>query len=116
MARRSFDYAWGKLRPAAPIARLLLLYERLLELLAWLSPATQAGLAGSSLDLVCRSLISQSAVDHYRARRLAQRLDLACLPGNRAVRRALKPAARQRQPLALYDRQEPLGHFTCVMK
>jgi hypothetical protein len=102
--------------PADSVARLQLLYERLVELLGWLSPSVALAFGGSSIDVTCRALLSLKALAHYQACRGLADLDVARLPNKRALTKLLRYAARNRQPLHLKDGRSSLGHFACPIR
>lgn len=98
------------------LTRLTLVYERLLELLGWLSPAMLAAFIGSEMDARCKTLLSQRAVDHYRACRPLTEIDVVRFKGSRGMRDLLRYSARNRQPLHLKDGGKSLGHIVCPIR
>lgn len=102
--------------PADAIARLELLFSRLLELLEWLSPPVASAFAGSNIDIRCRALLSTRALAHYQARRGTADLDVARVPSRQALKKLLRYAARNRQPLHLKDGNSSLGHLVCPIR
>lgn len=102
--------------PAEAIARLNLIYDRLTELLGWLSPPVSKAYAGSEIDTKCRALISASALKHFQARRQLAEVDLVKLIGKRGLRKMMRYAVRNRQPLHFKDGASSLGHWSCPIK
>ena len=101
---------------ADALIRLTLIYDRLLELLGWLSPAMLAAFIGSEMDARCKMLLTQRAVDHYRACRPLTEVDVVRFKGGRGMRDILRYSARNRQPLHLKDGGKSLGHLVCPIR
>lgn len=97
--------------PADAVARLLLLFDRLVALLQWLSPIVAQSFVGSSVEVRCRTLISMTAIAHYQYGRPLAQLDVAQLATKSALKKVLKYAARNKQPLHLKDGTKSLGHL-----
>lgn len=101
--------------PAEALTRLQLLYTRVTELLAWLSPEISSEHAVSDTHLRCQSLLTLPVLDAYRRTLPPLVLDLAYLHGARALRKALRYASRHQQPVLLKDGHRTIGHLTCVI-
>lgn len=100
--------------PSEALGRLKLLYERLTELLGWLSPEMARAHALSDVHHKCISLLNLQALEAYRKTKLPVVLNLAQFKSNRSLRKALRLATRYQQPTLLMDGHRTLGHITCV--
>ena len=101
--------------PDQALARLRLLYDRVIELLAWLSPDLADQHTRCELHLRCLGLLQPDTLRAYRRTLHPAELDLAALPNLRAMRKALRYAARRQQPVLLKDGHRTLGHLTIVL-
>lgn len=102
--------------PATPgdaVSYLQLLYDRLLELLQWLSPAVHQSYVGSETDMRCRSILTLRSLEHYRQRRPVGKVDITAFGAPRAMRQLIRYATRQRQPLHLVQGANSMGHWIC---
>lgn len=102
--------------PADALARLRLIYDRLIELLGWLSPSVAKAYAGGEIDARCNMLLAAKTLAHFQARRLPAEIDLAKLIGKRELRKVMKYASRNRQPIHFRDGLISLGHWSCPIK
>jgi Abi-like protein len=100
--------------PSDALDRLKLIYERLNELLDWLSPEIAADYAQSEMHHKCLSLLSLHILNAYRHAQQPTALNLAHYQNNRTLKKAIRLASRQRQPIVLKDGHRTLGHITCV--
>lgn len=101
--------------PADALARLRLLYGRVTELLGWLSPAMAAQHIASDMHLRCLSLLQPETLNAYQHARPPAEIDLANVANLRALRKALRYAARNKQPVLIKDGHRLIGHLTCTM-
>ncbi|WP_431287615.1 Abi family protein [Roseateles chitinivorans] len=97
------------------LARLLLIYGRLTELLGWLSPETAAHHAVSELDQRCRTLMQIEAVLAHQHALQPATIDLATVSNLRVLRKTLRHASRRQQPALLKDGHRTLGNLTCQL-
>ena len=102
-------------KPDEALVRLRLLYDRVVELLAWLSPDLANQHARCELHLRCLSLLQPATLRAYRLALPPAEVDLAAVPNLRAFRKALRYAARRQQPLLLKDGHRLLGHLTSLL-
>jgi hypothetical protein len=103
--------------PASPsdaLNRLKLIYERLIELLGWLSPEIAAEHAKSEIHHRCLSLLTLHALQTYRQPRQPTALNLAHYKNNRSLKKAIRLASRKLQPVVLLNGHRTIGHITCT--
>lgn len=101
--------------PAEALARLHLLYARVTELLGWLSPAVAAQHTASDMHLRCLNLLQPEALKAYQQALPPAEIDLATVANLRTLRKALRYAARRKQPVLIKDGHRLIGHLTCTM-
>ncbi|WP_322063347.1 hypothetical protein [Paraburkholderia sp. J63] len=101
--------------PAGALARLRLLYDRITELLGWLSPAVAAQHTASEMHLRCLNLLQPETLEVYRHAQPPAEIDLAIATNLRTVRKALRHAARRRQSVIVKDGHRLIGHLTCLV-
>jgi hypothetical protein len=95
--------------PLDALNRLRLLYDRITELLGWMSPATAAHHIGGEVHQRCAYLLQMKALEHFRRASPPAEIDLATVGNIRSLRKALRYAARRKQPLILKDGQSVVG-------
>jgi hypothetical protein len=100
--------------PSESLARLRLLYNKLVELLGWLCPGLATAFEGSEADVRCQMLLTERTLDHYRNRQPTGRLQIATFANDRRLRSLLERAASRRQPLALLIGPMVVGHWTSL--
>lgn len=100
--------------PADALARLRLLYDRLLELLRWLSPDVAIKQGASDVHLRCLNLLQPAVLRAYQQALPPAEIDLAAVPNLRTLRKALRYAERRRQPLLVKDGPRLIGHLACA--
>lgn len=100
--------------PAEALARLRLLYDRVTELLGWLSSAVAAQHIASDMHLHCLNLLRPETLREYQLALPPAELDLATLKNLRALRKALRYAARRKQPVIIKDGHRTIGRLTCT--
>ncbi|MGE8398451.1 MAG: hypothetical protein ACN6NZ_00785 [Burkholderiales bacterium] len=119
----------GRARPGKPLAvaapaptnpdealsRLRLLYGRVVELLTWLSPDLANQHTRCELHLRCLNLLQPTTLQAYRHALPPAKIDLATVRSLRALRKALRYAARCQQPVLLKDGHRTLGHLTSLL-
>ncbi|WP_175730667.1 Abi family protein [Burkholderia ambifaria] len=98
--------------PGEALARLQLLYGRVIELLAWLSPTVAAQYAASDMHLRCLNLLQPEALEAYKRTLPPAEIDLSNVGNLRALRKALRYAARRKQPVLVKDGRRLIGHLT----
>ena len=101
--------------PADALARLHLLYDRVTELLSWLSPAVAAQHTASDMHLRCLNLLQPETLGVYQQALPPAEIDLARVANLRALRKALRYAARRKQPVLIKDGHRLIGHLTCTL-
>jgi hypothetical protein len=101
--------------PEEALARLRLLYGRVIELLGWLSPDMAAQHANGELHLRCMNLMQPKTLKAYQHALPPAEIDLATVPNLRALRKALRYASRRQQPVLLKDGHRTIGHLTCLV-
>lgn len=101
--------------PAGALARLRLLYDRVTELLGWLSPAVAAQHTASEMHLRCLNLLQSETIEVYRHAQPLAEIDLAVATNLRTVRKALRHAARRKQSVIVKDGHRLIGHLTCLV-
>jgi hypothetical protein len=101
--------------PEDALARLRLLYGRVTELLGWLSPDMAAQHAACELHLRCLSLLQSHTLSAYQNAKQPAEIDLATVRNLRAMRKALRYAARHRQPVLFKDGHRIIGYLTCLL-
>ena len=101
--------------PDEALARLRLLYDRVIELLRWLSPDLADQHTRCELHLRCMSLLQPATLQAYRQTLPTAEINLATVPNLRALRKALRYAARRQQPVLLKDGHHTLGHLTSLL-
>ena len=99
--------------PDEALARLRLLYDRMTELLRWLSPASVRQYLHSPLHLRCLNLLQPETLQAYRSGNQLAEINLSTINTMRTLRKTLRYAARHQQPILLKDGQYILGHITC---
>lgn len=119
----------GRARPSKPLSvaalapttshealsRLRLLYGRVVELMTWLSPDLTNQHTQSELHLRCLSLLQPTILQAYLHALPPAEIDLATVCNFRALRKALRYAARRQQPVLIKDGHRALGHLTCLL-
>lgn len=100
--------------PADALHRLRLLYDRITELLGWLSPAVAAQHLASEMHLRCVSLLQFDTLGDFRRALPPAEINLATVPNLRTLRKALKYAARRKQPVLIKDGHRLIGHLSCT--
>ncbi|WP_322065641.1 Abi family protein [Burkholderia ubonensis] len=101
--------------PADALARLRLLYDRIIELLSWLSPPVAIQHTASDMHLRCLSLLQPEALSVYRQAQPPAEIDLAAMANLRELRKVLRYAARRKQPMLIKDGGRLIGHLTCSL-
>ncbi|WP_028218282.1 Abi family protein [Paraburkholderia oxyphila] len=101
--------------PTSALARLRLLYDRVTELLCWLSPAVAAQHDASDMHLRCLNLLQPETLRVYQHARPLAEVDLAVAVNLRTVRKALRRAARRKQSVVIRDGHRLIGHLTCLV-
>lgn len=101
--------------PEDALTRLRMLYSRVTELLGWLSPDMATQHAVSELHLRCLSLLQPETLRVYQYAKPPAEIDLTTVPNLRALRKALRYAARHRQPVLIKDGHRVIGHLTCLL-
>ncbi|WP_291384549.1 MULTISPECIES: Abi family protein [Achromobacter] len=96
------------------LARLRLLYGRVVELLAWLSPDLANQHTRCELHLRCLNLLQPATLQAYRLVLPPAEINLATVRNFRALRKALRYAACRQQPVLLRDGHRTLGHLTSL--
>jgi hypothetical protein len=117
-ARQDMPLTIQALAPSAPadaLARLHLLYDRVTELLGWLSPAVAAQHTASDMHLRCLNLLQPETLTVYRRALSPAEIDLTTVANLRALRKALRYAARHKQPVLIKDGHRLVGHLTCTL-
>lgn len=102
-------------RPAEALQRLLLIYERLTELLTWLSPEVAEEYLTRPGHWACLNLLQMPVLEAYKHGYPPAVINLAHQPGSRKLRKALRYASRRRQPILLKDGRRTIGHLTCLV-
>lgn len=103
-------------RPSGPsdaLARLLLINDRIVELLRWLSPAAANWYIGCGGDARIRTMLSLQTLARYQAGPAAAEIDISQLRSRSDVRGTLRDAARQALPIRFVDGTQTLGHWRC---
>ena len=100
--------------PADALHRLRLLYDRITELLGWLSPAVAAQHLASEMHLRCVNLLQLDTLGDFRHALPPAEINLATVPNLRTLRKALKYAARRKQPVLIKDGHRLIGHLSCT--
>lgn len=103
--------------PATPVdalQRLRLLYDRITELLGWLSPAVAAQHLASEMHLRCVSLLKIATLGSFRHALPPAEINLATVPNLRTLRKALRCAVRKRQPVLMKDGIREIGYLSCI--
>lgn len=101
--------------PAESLVRLRLIYDRVVELLGWLSPAIARRHMVSETHLRCLNMLRPCLLHAYRRQRPPAKIDLAKVVRLRVLRKALRHAARRKQPVAIVDGHRVVGHLDCTM-
>lgn len=101
--------------PEDALTRLRLLYDRVTELLGWLSPDMAAQHAVCELHLRCLSLLKSDTLRAYQHAKPPAEIDMAKVRNLRALRKALRYAARHQQPVLIKDGYRIIGHLTCLL-
>ncbi|MFM0233269.1 Abi family protein [Paraburkholderia sediminicola] len=107
--------ALGPSTPADALARLRLLYGRIIELLSWLSPTCAVQHNMSNMHLRCLNLLRPEALTTYRRGLPPAEIDLTTVANLRALRKALRYAARRQQPVLIKDDCRLVGYLTCAI-
>ena len=102
--------------PVEAVDRLALYYDRMVELLKWLSPDVAAAYRGCESDARCRMLLTHVTLEHYRRRRSLGEVQLNQFLGERRLAKVLKYASRHRQPVALKRDEAVVGYWTSHSK
>lgn len=119
----------GRARPGKPLAvaapaptnpdealsRLRLLYGRVVELLTWLSSDLANQHTRCELHLRCLNLLQPTTLQAYRHALPPAEIDLATVRSLRALRKALRYAARRQRSVLLKDGHRTLGHLTSLL-
>lgn len=100
--------------PADALHRLRVLYDRITELLGWLSPAVAAQHQASEMHLRCVNLLQLDTLGDFRRLLPPSEINLATVPNLRTLRKALKYAARRKQPVLIKDGHRLIGHLSCT--
>lgn len=100
--------------PADALHRLRLLYDRITELLGWLSPAVAAQHLANEMHLRCVNLLQLDTLGDFRRALPPAEINLATVPNLRTLRKALKYAARRKQPVLIKDGHRLIGHLSCT--
>jgi hypothetical protein len=100
--------------PGEALARLRVLYDRITELLNWLSPDVAAVHLLSELHLRCLHLLQPATLIAYQRIFLPAEIDLTHIANMKNLRKILRYAARRRQPLILKDGHHLVGCLTCA--
>ncbi|HKU00953.1 MAG TPA: Abi family protein [Paraburkholderia sp.] len=101
--------------PADAVARLRLVYERVTELLSWLSPAVATQHTASEMHLRCLNLLQPESLEVYRYAQPPAEINLATAANLRAVRKALRHAARRKRSVLIKDGHRLIRHLTCLV-
>lgn len=102
-------------KPAEALARLQLIYDRLTELLQWLSPEVAHEYLTRPGHWTCMNLLQMPVVEAYKNGYPPSVINLAHLPGSRKLRKALRHASRRQQPVLIKDGHRTIGHMTCFV-
>jgi hypothetical protein len=100
--------------PADALARLHLLYGRVTELLGWLSPVVAAQHTASDMHMRCQNLLHPQTLGVYQQCLPPAEIDLATEANLRTLRKALRYAARRKQPVVIKDGHRLIGLLTCI--
>jgi len=95
--------------PNESLARLQLLYERLVELLVWLNPRIAAQHQRGEAHARCCSMFKPQSLLAYRQSRLQINIDLAHIKSLKHLRKALRYAKRRQQTILLNDGHRKFG-------
>jgi hypothetical protein len=98
--------------PAEALARLSMLYSRVVELLKWLSPAVASQHVLSDTHLCCLNLLQPQTLAAYRQVLPPAEIDLATVGNLRTLRKALRYASRRQQPVLIKDGHRLIGRLT----
>ncbi|MFW8566743.1 Abi family protein [Orrella sp. 11846] len=101
--------------PTEALLRLRLLYDRVIELLTWLSPDIAAQHSVSEMHLRCLYLLQNKAMNAYQQALSPAEIDLANLYSLRTLRKTLRYATRHQQPLLIKDGHRLIGHLNCAV-
>jgi hypothetical protein len=101
--------------PADALVRLRLLYDRVVELLNWLSPEVAARHTASDMHLRCLNLLQPGVLRGYQQALPHAEIDLAAIANIRTLRKALRYAERRNQSLLVKDGHRLIGRLTCAM-
>lgn len=101
--------------PAEALARLSLLYGRVIELLRWLSPEMATQHSASELHLRCLSLLQPETLKAYQYAKPLAEIDLANMQNLRSLRKALRYASRHQQPILIKDGHRLIGRLACFL-
>lgn len=99
--------------PADALVRLRLLYDRVVELLSWLSPAVATRHTASDVHLRCLNLLQPGVLHRYQQALPHLEIDLASVANLRTLRKALRYAERAKRPLLVKDGNRLIGRLTC---
>ena len=100
--------------PADALNRLRTLYERIIELLSWLSPAVAAKHKSSEVHLRSMNLLQIDTLHRFRHALPPTEINLAALPNLKALRKALRYAARRKQSVIIKDGHRLIGGLSCI--
>jgi hypothetical protein len=100
--------------PADALNRLRMLYDRITELLGWLSPAVATQHLAGDMHLRCVNLLQLDTLGEFRRALPPAEINLAIVPNLRSLRKALRYAARRKQPVLIKDGHRLIGHLSCT--
>lgn len=100
--------------PEEAVARLRLLYGRMIELLGWLAPEVADHHQGDSVHLRCMSLLRLETLKAYQANLSPIEVDVAANSRLRVLRQAVRYVERRRRPILIKDGHRVIGQFTCT--
>lgn len=98
--------------PAEALARLRLLYGRVIELLGWLAPDVAADHRKSHVHLRCLNLLREETLNAYRQDLPPMEIDLAAISNVHALLEAMREAEGRQRHLLVKDGQRVIGQFT----
>jgi hypothetical protein len=102
-------------KPPEALQRLHMIYERLTELLTWLSPELAHEYLTRPGHWTCLNLLQMTVLEAYKRGYPPSVINLAHQPGSRKLRKALRCASRRQQPVLLKDGHRNVGHLTCFV-
>jgi hypothetical protein len=101
--------------PDDALTRLRLLYDRIAELLGWLSPAVAAKHTACDMHMRCLNLLRPEVLLNYQHALPPAQIDLAALANLHILRKALRYAERRKQTVLIKDGHRLIGHLTCAV-